>query len=237
MISGADEARRAVREQIGNGADLIKVYADWQYPTLTPEELRVIVEEAHKSRRRVAAHATTVEGIRNAVDAGVDSIEHGDAADRTTLELMKQRGIWLVPTLGVLVSMAASEKDEKIRAKIDEKIGGKHATLRVAREAGVRIASGYDASEAPAHGENARELVALAGAGYTNFEVIRAATLNGAELLGWQERIGSLDEGKLADIIAVRGNPLADVSVLQDVVFVMKGGAVVKDRRRDSAAR
>src|SRR5579872_6955749 len=99
MISGVDEARRAVREQIGHGADLIKVYADWMYPTLTVTEMQVIVEEAHKAGRKVAAHATTADGIRNAVLAGVDSIEHGHQADRPDLELMKQKGVCLVPTL------------------------------------------------------------------------------------------------------------------------------------------
>jgi imidazolonepropionase-like amidohydrolase len=100
MISGVEEARRAVREQVGNGADLIKVYADWDYPTLTPEELRVIVEEAHKAGRPVAAHATTNEAIRHAVNAGVDSIEHGDRADRATLELMKQKACGWCPPSG-----------------------------------------------------------------------------------------------------------------------------------------
>jgi imidazolonepropionase-like amidohydrolase len=102
MVSGAEEARRAVREQIGHGADLIKVYADWQYPTLTLDELRVIVEEAHKLKRKVAAHATTPEGIFNALTAGVDSIEHGHQADRKDLELMKEKGVFLVPTVGVV---------------------------------------------------------------------------------------------------------------------------------------
>src|SRR5579872_955632 len=102
MISGVDEARRAVREQIGHGADLIKIYADWQYPTLTVAEMQVIVEEAHKAHRKVAAHATTVEGIRNAVTAGVDSIEHGHRADRADLELMRSKGVYLVPTLSVV---------------------------------------------------------------------------------------------------------------------------------------
>jgi len=99
MVSGPEEARRAVREQIGHGADLIKVYADWRYPTLTVAEMQVIVEEAHKAKRKVAAHATTVEGIHNAVLAGVDSIEHGHRADRADLELMKSKGVYLVPTL------------------------------------------------------------------------------------------------------------------------------------------
>jgi imidazolonepropionase-like amidohydrolase len=100
MISGVEDARRAVREQIGHGADLIKVYADWAYPTLTVAEMSVIVEEAHKAGRKVAAHATTVEGIRNAIMAGVDSIEHGHGSDRQNLEMMKAKGVYWVPTMG-----------------------------------------------------------------------------------------------------------------------------------------
>src|SRR5208282_1540519 len=102
MVSGVEEARRAVREQIGHGADLIKVYADWDYPTLTVEEMRVIVEEAHKQKLKVAAHATTPEGIKNAISAGVDSIEHGNQANQEDLEMMKAHGTFLVPTVGVL---------------------------------------------------------------------------------------------------------------------------------------
>jgi imidazolonepropionase-like amidohydrolase len=102
MVSGVEEARRAVREQIGYGADLIKVYADWQRPTLTVDEMRVVVEEAHKQRLKVAAHATTPEGIKNAVTAGVDSIEHGHRADRGALEMIKAKGVFLVPTVGVV---------------------------------------------------------------------------------------------------------------------------------------
>ena len=106
MVSGVEEARRAAREQIGHGADLLKVYADWQYPTLTVDEIRVIVEEAHKAGLKVAAHATTAQGIKNAVNAGVDSIEHGHGADREALEMMKAKGTFLVPTTGVIDEIA-----------------------------------------------------------------------------------------------------------------------------------
>lgn len=119
MVSGVEEARRAVREQIGNGADLIKVYADWDYPTLTVEELRVIVEETHKAGRRVAAHASTSEGVRNAVEAGADSIEHGWGANRATLEMMKRKGVWLVPTQGPIVNQLAEASDERGRKSLE----------------------------------------------------------------------------------------------------------------------
>ncbi|HEU4888085.1 MAG TPA: amidohydrolase family protein [Thermoanaerobaculia bacterium] len=229
MVSGVEEARRAVREQLGNGADLIKVYADWAYPTLTPDELRVIVEETHKAGKRVAAHATTPEGIRNAVDAGVDSIEHGDDPDRETLERMKQKGVWLVPTLATYREGAAKAETAEEREFLESRVAAKEKTLRAAHEIGVRVATGYDPAEEDVHGKNAHEIVALTSAGFTNLDAIRAATLTGAELLGWQDRIGSLEPGKLADVIAVKGNPLADIHQLEQVVFVMKGGVVVKD--------
>jgi imidazolonepropionase-like amidohydrolase len=231
MISGVEEARRAVREQIGNGADLIKVYADWDYPTLTAEELRVIVEEAHKAGMKVAAHASTSEGVRNAVNAGVDSIEHGFGADRAALEMMKQKGVWLVPTQGPIINLLAEADDDRGRKGLQDLLTKIRQMLKMARELGVKVATGYDPSAALTHGTNAREIVALSTAGFTNLESIRAATTSGAELLGWQDRLGSLEAGKFADIVAVRGNPLSDIKQLEHVSFVMKGGVVVKDER------
>lgn len=193
--------------------------------------MRVIVEESHKAGRRVAAHATTNEGIRNALTAGVDSVEHGWGADRTTLEMMKQKGVWLIPTRGPIMNHLAEAKDDAERKALGELVRGIGEMLKVAREVGVKIASGYDAASARTHGTNAREITGLGEAGFTNLEAIRAATLSGAELLGWQDRVGSLEAGKFADIIAVRGNPLSDIKQLEQVLFVMKGGVVVKGWR------
>jgi len=233
MVSGAEEARRAVREQIGHGADLIKVYADWQHPTLTVDEIRVIVEEAHKQDRKVAAHATTPEGIRNAVTAGVDSIEHGHGADRQDLELMKSRGTFLVPTVGVIDAIFEAQKNDaetpQRREQEQKFLHDLQEALQQAMALGVKIASGFDASTPELQGKNASELIAMNKRGMPRLEVIRAATLNAAELLSWQDRVGALEPGKFADLIAVDGDPLTDLTVLQQVKFVMKGGTVVKD--------
>ena len=232
MVSGVDEARRAVREQIGHGADLIKVYADWSFPTLEPEELRAIVEEAHKEGRRVAAHATTPQGIANAVKAGVDSIEHAFNADKASLQLMREHNIWFVPTLGPFANGVARLPPGEERTKAQQRLDGLYANLRYARQLGIRIGAGYDPAERALHGTNARELIAMGAAGLTNAEVLRAATLSNATLMGMDDRIGSIEAGKLADLVAVKGNPLDDLHALQQVVFVMKGGAIVRDDAR-----
>lgn len=233
MVSGVEDARRAAREQIGHGADLLKVYADWSHPTLNVDEIHVVVEEAHKQGLKVAAHATTPDGIRNAIMAGVDSIEHGHRADQQDLELMKSKGIFLVPTVGVVDSLVEKSKaipltPERTKAR-DAFLQGIQQVIQQAMKLGVKIASGFDADNPDQQGKNANELVALTKRGVPPLETLRAATVNAAELLGWQGRVGSLDPGTYADIIAVQGDPLKDITVLQHVDFVMKGGAVVKN--------
>jgi imidazolonepropionase-like amidohydrolase len=233
MVSGVEEARRAVREQIGHGADLIKLYADWQHPTLTVEEMHVVVEEAHKQGLKVAAHATTPEGIKNAVTAGVDSIEHGHQADRQALEMIKEKGIFLVPTVGVIDQRSMRLKNEPIsveqRRRFDAFLAGIDREIKLAMSLGIKIASGFDASGIKGQGQNAVELVGLVHRGLSPLDAIRAATVNAAELMGWQDRVGAIETGKFADLIAVQGDPLADITVLQQVKFVMKEGSVVKN--------
>ncbi len=236
MITGADEARRAVREQVYYGADLIKIYADFldigsphtnrtMHETLTREEIRTIVEEAHKGGHRVAAHAMSREGIRNAVESGVDSIEHGDGVDKETLALMAAKGVFLVPT-----SAAVSGNDESATRTV-------RAEITNAKSAGVKIACGFDAGTETKQGKNAAELVSLVRLGLTPMEAIRAATLTGADVMGWQGLVGSIEKGAFADLIAVEGDPLADISVLQHVASVLKGGILVRPHTSEGRDR
>ena len=238
MISGPEEARRAVREQIGHGADLIKVYADWEHPTLTVEEMRIIVEEAHKQKLKVAAHATTPEGIKNALTAAVDSIEHGHGINREDLEMMKAQGTFLVPTIGVIDLDVEASKDKPMspeqRKRFDAFLKGIEQEVQMAKSLGVKIAAGFDSAEAETQGKNATELASMVKRGMSPTEVIQAATVNASELLSWQDRVGSLEPGHYADVIAVDGDPLKDITVLQHVKFVMKGGEVVKNAVADS---
>jgi imidazolonepropionase-like amidohydrolase len=230
MISGVEEARRAVREQIGHGADVIKVYADWRHPTLTTLEMQVVVEEAHKAGLKVAAHATTPEGIRNAVTAGVDSIEHGHGADKASLQLMKSKGTYLVPTLSVVDAAMArrfggATNSPQALAFLDSL----KRAMSMAKEIGVKIADGSDAADSGSHGRNAAELEAMTKRGLTALEAIRAATTSAADLIGWSDKVGALEHGMYADLIAVDGDPLADIKVLQKTPFVMKGGKMIRN--------
>ncbi|MFY0568220.1 amidohydrolase family protein [Archangium lansingense] len=228
-ISGVEEARRAAREQLGHGADLLKIYADWKNPTLTVEEMRAIIEEAHKARRKIAAHAVSSQGIRNALEAGADSIEHGHEADRAALELIKKKGAFLVPTLGYFEVAVAEAPNEQAKQAYDKRLQSIRKVVALAHELGVKIASGFDANSARNQGRNAWEVVALHRAGLPPIEAIRAATSRAAELLGLQEHVGTLAPGRYADLIALSGDPLADVTELLRVRFVMKGGLVVRN--------
>lgn len=241
MISGVEEARRAVREQIGHGADLIKVYADWNHPTLTVEEMRVIVEEAHKQGLKVAAHATTPEGIKNAVTAGVDSIEHGHRANRENLELMKSRGTFLVPTVGPIDGWLERHKNDSFtpeqRKEGEALLNGIQEAVQMAKQLGVKIATGFDASSPDEQGKNAKELAAMVKRGLSPLETLQSATVNAAQLMGWPDKVGSLEPDHYADLVAVEGDPLKDITLLQQVKFVMKGGKVVKDEITRDANR
>ena len=227
FVSGVEEARKAAREQIGHGADLLKVYADWDAPTLSMEEIKAIVDEAHRHGLKVAAHANFPESIRNALNAGVDSIEHGHRADRGVLEMIKEKNVYWVPTIGDFYFRAQTEV--QYRAQMQKAVDRTKESLAIARQLGVKIASGFDPSDVESHGLNAREIVALTVLGMPPAEAIRAATVNAADLMGWQDKVGSIEAGKYADIIAVAGDPIGDITELERVKFVMKGGAMIKN--------
>jgi imidazolonepropionase-like amidohydrolase len=230
MVSGAEEVRRAAREQIGCGADQLKIYADWLHPTFSVEEIRAAVDEAHKVGIKIAAHATQQQGIANAVAAGVDSIEHGWSADIATLKAMKAKGIFWVPTMTARDrTIEAWLADPQQREKGVARQQTLRATVANARQLGVKVALGFDAASAAEQGHSADELKTMVKYGFTPLETLRAATLGGAELYG--EKIGALEAGDYADLIAVPGDPLADIGTLTRVSFVMKGGEVIKDER------
>ena len=243
IADGADQARAAVRYQAKYGADVIKICATGgvlsegdavgvqQY---TYDEMKAIVEEATKLERKVAAHAHGTEGIKTAVRAGVASIEHGSFLDEEGAKMMAQRGTFLVPTLSAGESVERLVKAGQIKGLRAQKALAAAAAMRngvkIAVRDGVPIALGTDAGVDP-HGKNAHEFVLMVEwGGMTPMQSIVAGTLNGAKLLGWDNRVGSLTPGKLADVVAVPGDPLRDIHAMEQVSFVMKNGYVYKNQ-------
>jgi imidazolonepropionase-like amidohydrolase len=238
---GVDGVRHMVRQDIKYGADLIKFMAsggvlskgdDPQASQYTQAEMRAIVEEAHRLGRKVAAHAHGAQAILWASEAGVDSIEHGSYIDDAAIAAMKKNGTYLVPTL--YLADWFLENAERIGTPPDLIAKGREvmpaARKNVARAfaAGVKVGFGTDAAVYP-HGLNAREFAVMVKLGLTPLQAIQAATINDADLLGWSDKVGTIEPGKWADIVAVDGDPLADVTTLERVKFVMKGGEVVKN--------
>jgi imidazolonepropionase-like amidohydrolase len=214
---GVDSLTRVVRDQIGHGADWIKVYADYRWgtqgaaPTFSLDELKLAVETARSANVPVAAHATTTEGMRRAVLAGVETIEHGDGGTAEVFRLMKERGVALCPTLAV--AGANAEKKRRV--------------FNLALQEGVTIASGSDVGVF-AHGDNAREIETMVQFGMPLIDALRSATSIDARVLHMSDKIGSVKTGLFADLIAVDGDPTKDVSALRRVKFVMKGGQIYK---------
>jgi imidazolonepropionase-like amidohydrolase len=243
QVSSADEARKAVRENLLYGADLIKVVADADNRFITAEEMKAIVEEAHRAKTRVAVHATTVMGIQAAIDAGVDSIEHGNDVTDEQLKAMHDKGIFFDITEifygGRMRAMIEKRQVLPPRfqqaLKAYEQMDAQKSPALVQRimKSGVKFTTGsdmwFDYPDKTRGQATAIMFGALKDLGMPPADIIRAATVNAAELLGWQDRVGTLDPGKFADIIAVSGDPLADITELERVQFVMKGGVTVKN--------
>jgi len=241
---GADEVREAVRYNVKYGADVIKICATGGVlsPTdsvgvqqYTEEEMRAVVEAAHLTERRVAAHAHGTAGIKAAVRAGVTSIEHGSILDAEAVALMKEKGTYLVPTLMAGEQVSALARAGRlppfIAAKALEIAPRMARSFKMALDGGVKIALGTDAGVFP-HGRNGHEFTLMVQGGMTAMQAIQAGTLTAATLLGLEARLGTVAAGKQADLVAVRGDPLADITLLERVDFVVKSGTVFKQDGR-----
>lgn len=242
LVDGPDEARKAVREQISFGADWIKVYSDRSYflrpdgvlddiPTFTLDELRAIVDEAHREHHKVASHAMALNGVHNSVEAGVDSVEHGDYISEADIKAMVQKGIFYVPTIYVGEYVAQGRANAGAKVWLDMiKV---HAdTFNRALKAGVKIAFGTDVGGFDWAIDPAKEFPLMVKYGMTPMQAIRAATSNAAELLDMKNEIGTVSPGAFADLVAVKGDPLKDITLLEKIDFVMKGGEIMKSPSR-----
>ncbi len=245
LCDGADACRRAVRLQVARGVDVIKIATTGGVNSrigaglgqqMFDDEVRAIVDTARLYGKKVAVHAHGADGVKVALAAGVNSIEHGTTLDDECLELFRKSGAYYVPTLstvnGYLERIAADPNaySPAVRAKVDWRIRITGESLRKAVPKGVRIAFGTDAGVSK-HGRNADEFELMVKHGMTPTQALEAATVNAADLLGLSADVGTLEPGKRADLIAVDGDPLADVTVLKRVPFVMKDGTVFKDER------
>ena len=240
VANGVPAVMAKVREDIKYGADLIKFCAtggvlskgdNAEFEQYSPEEMQAIVREAHRLGRKVAAHAHGARGIKDAVLAGVDSIEHGSFIDEEDIQLMKQHGTYLVPTLYLgdwfLENYQKLGLTDDMVAKAKLVMPAARQNVARAFREGVKVAFGTDAAVYP-HGLNAHEFAVMVKLGLTPLAAIQAATVNAADLLGWSDQIGTLEPGKYADLIAVEGDPLKDVTTLENVKVVLKGGEVVR---------
>jgi len=242
VINGVEDAKKAVRQRYKNGADVIKITAtggvlsvakDGQGPQFTVEEVEAIVSTADDYGFVAAAHAHGAEGMKRAVLGGIHSIEHGTFMTDEVMQLMKERGTYYVPTIsaGKFVYEKATTSPQffppMVRKKAIEVGPQIQDTFAKAYKAGVKIAFGTDTAVSP-HGDNAKEFVYMVEAGMPAYEAIKSATVAASDLLRISDSYGTLEAGKMADIIAVEGNPLDDITILQDVKFVMKDGVVYK---------
>ncbi len=248
VINGPEQARYAVRLDHKYGADMIKVCAsggvlsptdDVDTPQLTQEELNAIVDEAHALRRKTAAHAHGAEAAKRAIRAGIDSIEHGSFLDDEALEMMKQRGTYLVPTL--MAIQGIQEKFDHgvymppaIEAKARAAMAAIHSTFQRAMAKGVKIGLGTDAGVYP-HGRNAEEFHQMVDLGMKPVDALKTSMSSDAELLGLADKIGTLEAGKFADIVAVPGDPTQNIRQVEHALFVMKEGVIYRNDNTGSA--
>jgi imidazolonepropionase-like amidohydrolase len=238
VVDGPDEVRKAVREQVKYGADWIKFYADRRYylendklrskVNFTEEEMKALVDEAHRLDRRVAAHAMGRDGIMAALRVGVDTIEHGFGLDEQTIDIMTKYRVYWCPTIYVGVYVAEGRAAggapiwKAMLKKVEEAFG-------LAVKKGVKIAYGTDAGGYAWTENQAKELSYMVRFGMTPMQAIQSATVVAAEMLDQADDLGAIEPGKYADLIAVAGDPLQDVAELERVTFVMKGGEIVRD--------
>jgi len=238
IADGPDEIRKAVRFDVKNGADVIKAAVsggvlsladEVDTPQFTPAEMAALVDESHRLRKKVAVHCHGDEAAREAIEAGVDSIEHGSFLKPETLTTMKKKGTFLTPTLmaSEWIMGKIGNYPPALQAKAKAATAARSDMFRNAVKIGVKISFGTDAAVFP-HGQNAKEFKLMVDLGMKPIDALKSATANDAELLGIAQKVGTLEKGKLADVIAIPGDPTADITATEHVVFVMKEGKIIR---------
>src|SRR6266700_1359666 len=239
IANGPDEIRKAVRFEVKNGADVIKAAVaggvlsltdEVDTPEVTPEEMAALVDESHRLRKKVAVHCHGDQAAHDAIEAGVDSIEHGSFMKPETLTMMKRKGTFLTPTLMATewIMNKIDNYPQALQAKAKAAAAARSEMFRNALKLGVKISFGTDAAVFP-HGQNAKEFKLMVDLGMTPVDALRSATANDAELLGIGQKVGTLEKGKLADIVAMPGDPASDITATERVFFVMKEGKIVRN--------
>ena len=238
IADGPDEIRKAVRFEVKNGADVIKAAVsggvlsladEVDTPQLTPAEMAALVDESHRLRKKVAVHCHGDQAAHEAIEAGVDSIEHGSFMKPETLTMMKRKGTFLTPTLMATewIMNKLENYPPPLQAKAKAAATARSEMFRNALKLGVKISFGTDAAVFP-HGQNAKEFKLMVDLGMTPIDALKAATANDAELLGIGQKVGTLEKGKLADVIAMPGDPTSDITATERVSFVMKEGKIIR---------